>query len=126
MSGEFTTTAPQDEIYGQAMMQMMMTPAAAPMALTVFAPFMPMFFGGRDLSPDAGWTFNDGEHEFSFKVESACSHAGLDGRKIIWRVDGEVRSDACVNPDVPVPLAVTFRTDEGDLYQLEMKKYVSR
>jgi hypothetical protein len=126
MSAEFTTTGPADQIQGQAMMQVMMTPAAAPFAVTVFAPTLGVFFAGHTLESSSGWKFNDGEQEFSFNVEGSCSYAGLEGKQVVWRVDGEARSEVCINKGVPLPLAVSLRGDEGEVYEIEMKKYVSR
>lgn len=126
MSSEFTTTAPEDELYSQAMMQMMMNPAGAPLMATMFAPFWGMFFVGRDMSVGAGWSFSDGETSMSFKVESTCSYAGREGKQVIWRENDELRADACISPGVPLPLALTLNTEEGERFEIEMTKYESR
>ncbi len=125
-SAQFSTTAADDEVYGQAMIQMMMTPTAMPMMATMFAPFWGAVFVGRDMSVGAGWSFSDGTNDMSFKVESTCSQAGLQGKNVVWRQSGEVRAEACVNVEVPLPLAVSMKTDDGQQFEVTMKEYRSR
>jgi hypothetical protein len=125
-SSEFTTTAPENDIFGQALGQIMMGPASAPLLVTIFSPFWGMYFIGHDLSIGSGWSFDEGGESQSMKVEAACSYAGLDGVEVVWRQSDTVRSRSCVNKTVPLPLAVTMITEENETYAVELKKYERR
>lgn len=122
-SGEFSTTAPRDEVYAQVIMQSMMTPVGAPLMVTLFAPFWGMYFVGQDWEVGSGWSFDQGGESMSFKVESTCSHAGVSGKKVVWREGGEVRSECCISQDVALPLAVLFRDDDGEVFRLTLTEY---
>ncbi len=125
-SSEFSTTAAEDEIYGRAMVQMMMTPVGAPLMVTIFAPFWGIYFIGQDMEIGSGWSFSDSSKAVSFKVESVCSAAGIEGKKIVWREDDEIRAQACVNRGLPLPLELDFRAEDGERYHVVMKRYESR
>jgi hypothetical protein len=119
----FSTTAPADAVYMQLMTQMAMSPAGAPMMATLLAPWWGMYFAGRDWTLGAGWSFNDGTNEMSFKVEALCEHAGVEGKSVVWREGGEVRAESCIAPQVALPLFVSFRDDRGSLYQARLEEY---
>jgi hypothetical protein len=122
-SGEFSTTAPLDQVYGQAMMQMMMSPLGAPLLATLFAPFWAIYFVGQEWEVGSGWSFAEGDQAMSFKIEATCSHAGVSGKKVVWREGNELRAESCIAPEVALPLAVTFRSEDGEVFKLAMTEY---
>lgn len=126
MSSEFTTTAPETDVFGQALAQIMMSPAGELLMATLLAPTWGMYFMGQDLSVGSGWSFSELGKSQSMKVEAACRYAGQEGVEIVWRESDAVRSRICVDKSVPLPLSMTLVTEEGQNYQLELKKYERR
>lgn len=122
---EFVVEAPPDGLYQRVLVKFMMTAPSAPLAASIFAPFWQMFFEGHDLSVGSEWTF-PGDDAIAFHVDSTCSTLGRDGRQVVWRESGEIRAKACVDPEVPLPLSITYTSAEGVSYDLRMTRYEAR
>ena len=118
---ESTVTVSGDEFYGALMGQMMMNPAASPLLVTLFTPWWSMYFVGRDWKVGSGWSFQEDDESFSFKVEEECEHAGIKGLKGVMRKNKEIIVETCVSPKVALPLAATFQGDES--YSLVLTEY---
>lgn len=122
---EFQVEAPPDALYQKVLVNFMMTTPSAPLAASIFAPFWQMFLEGQDLSVGSEWTFA-GDDAIAFHVDAACSSLGRQGRHVVWREAGEVRAQACVDPELPLPLSVTYTSAEGVSYDLRMTRYEER
>lgn len=96
--------------------------AMGPGALVLFSP-MYMFFGGQQWQIGSEWSFTQEGETASFKVESACSHAGVSGLRGIWKQNNETRLDMCVSPSVALPLAVNMMSDDGETYQMTLVEF---
>ena len=86
--------------------------AMGPGAIILFSPVY-MMFGGQQWQIGNEWSFNREGENASFKVESACSYAGVSGLRGVWRKDNVVMMDMCVSPNVALPLSVTMNDDDG-------------
>lgn len=122
---EFSVAAPPDGLYQRVLVKFMMAAPSAPLAASIFAPFWQMFLEGHDLSVGSEWAF-PGDDAITFHVDSSCSPLGRDGRHIVWREAGRVRARACVDPEVPLPLSITYTSAEGVSYELRMTRYEGR
>jgi curli biogenesis system outer membrane secretion channel CsgG len=91
---------------------LMQIAAMGPAAIVLFSPVY-MMFGGQQWQVGNEWSFNREGENASFKVESECSYAGVNGLRGVWRKDNVVMMDMCVSPNVALPLAVTMNDDNG-------------
>ncbi len=95
------------------------------MAPVMMAVFMPLsgWFMGRSFNAGDKWEMRQGDESFSFNVTGTCSYAGRDGRQAVMKVNDDVRLQACVDPDMALPLAVTFNDEDGDGVRMELVTY---
>ena len=144
LRSELSMTGFADRLYRQVLPQVMLTPAGAPLMTVLFNPYWGVFFVGpgmlavllapswgasfvgHDMSVGSSWSYGDGEGLMSFRVESECRGAGIDGVKIVLRQGDGLRAEVCVNPAVPLPLALRKVTAKGEVYEIEMKRYEAR
>jgi hypothetical protein len=103
-----TVTAP-DANAGMGGMGLGGLMALGPIGLTLFSPAWGMLFMGHELSLGDGWSTSSGRHSSSVKVESQCQQAGVNGLLTVMRENNEVKSESCLSPNVPLPLAVTMK-----------------
>ena len=95
---------------------MMQLAAMGPGGVILFSP-MYMMFGGQQWQVGNEWSFSHEGENASFKVEEACSYAGVSGLRGVWRKDNVVMMDMCVSPNVGLPLAVMMTDDNGQSSQ---------
>ena len=56
-------------------------------------------------------------------IEDVSSRIGIQGKRVVWRVGGEIRVDTCIAPDVALPLDVFLREDDGTEYDIAVTQY---
>lgn len=123
-SFESTITADKENIYGNLIPQLMFNPAAAPMMLTLFAPWWGVYFVGHDWKVGSGWSFTDEEGKsVSFKIEAECHYAGQKGKKGVWKENDKVKAEFCIATKVALPLALLFNDEEGQSYEVVLEEY---
>jgi curli biogenesis system outer membrane secretion channel CsgG len=66
-------------------------------------------FMGHQWQVGEGW----GGRSFSFKTESMCQYAGVQGLRGVMRQNDQIVTDLCVSPNVGLPLAVTTAYGTG-------------
>jgi hypothetical protein len=118
-----SVTGTRETIYQSMMSQMMFNPAAAPMFITLFAPWWSMYFTGHDWEVGSQWNMTQEGEKVSFKVESECSHAGKKGKKGVWKEGDKVRAEFCISTDVALPLHIRFSEEDDKHYELTLKEY---
>lgn len=109
-SDSYSSTVTLGPNEGVPMMQLI---ALGPVGLALFNPVWMLLLGGHQWEIGNGWQQTQNGKTTSFKVESACSQAGVSGARGVWREDQQVLMDMCVSPNVGLPLAVTFNGDDG-------------
>ena len=113
-----TTIAPNE---GIPMMQMAQL---GPAAIALFFPAYGMLFMGHEWEVGSFWSTSQGGETTSFKVESTCQYAGVQGLRGVWRKNDQVLIDLCVSPHIGFPLAVTFNDDDGETsYVLKLTEF---
>ena len=123
-SFESTVTSDKDNIYAGLAPQLMFNPVAAPMFLTIFAPWWGMYFMGHSWKVGSGWSFNDEEgKKVSFKIESKCEHAGVKGKKGVWRENDKIKAEFCVATEVALPLSLILNDEDGKSYEINLEEY---
>ena len=68
---------------------------------------------GRQWAVGEGWSSSYGGQSFSFKAESTCQYAGVQGLRGVMRQNDKIVMDLCVSPNVGFPLAVTIGRGTG-------------
>lgn len=120
-----TVTAPDPNGGGGmgGMMGMGQLMALGPVGLTLFNPMFGMMFMGRELVLGDGWTQSSGGNSMSVKVESKCLQAGVNGLMSVMRENQEIKSETCLSPNVPLPLAVTLRDGKSDVTEMKLVEF---
>jgi len=96
-----TTLAPNEAIPLAQMAKL------GPTGIALFSDYEQMFTG-HQWQVGEGW----GGRSFSFKTESTCQYAGVQGLRGVMRTN-QVVMDLCVSPNVGLPLAVTTAYGSG-------------
>ena len=96
-----TTLAPNEAIPVAQMAKL------GPTGIALFSDYEQMFTG-HQWQVGEGW----GGRSFSFKTESTCQYAGVQGLRGVMR-SNQVVTDLCVSPNVGLPLAVTTAYGSG-------------
>ena len=92
---------------------MMQLAALGPVGITLFSPMWGVLFMGHEWEVGSYWTSTQGGESSSFKVESTCQYAGVNGLRGVLRQNQKVILDMCVSPNVALPLAVTTSEEDG-------------
>jgi curli biogenesis system outer membrane secretion channel CsgG len=109
-SDSYSSTVTLGPNEGVPMMQLI---SLGPVGLALFNPVWMLLLGGHQWEIGNGWQQTQNGKTTSFKVEAACSQAGVSGARGVWRENQQVLMDMCVSPNVGLPLAVTFNGDDG-------------
>ena len=96
-----TTLAPNEAVPTARMVQL------GPAGMALFADYESVF-AGHQWQVGEGWR----GRSFSFKTESTCQYAGVQGLRGVMRTD-QVVMDFCVSPNVGLPLAITMGYGSG-------------
>jgi curli biogenesis system outer membrane secretion channel CsgG len=105
--GSSVTLAPNEGI------PMMQLASLGPVAMALFSPMWGFLFMGHQWEVGSYWTTTQNGKTSSFKVESTCQYAGVNGLRGVLRENQQVMVDMCVSPNVGLPLAVTMNDEEG-------------
>lgn len=115
-----SSTTPLQSTQGVQMQLMMSCMTFAPVALALFSPTWAMFaMTSWELGSEM--TMTQGGEQFSFRVTEECAHAGHSGVLAQLRTT-DTEWDTCINPDMPVPLAVRMATDR-EVVQAVLTRY---
>jgi curli biogenesis system outer membrane secretion channel CsgG len=87
--------------------------ALGPVGLALFNPVWALLLGGHQWEVGSYWQSTQNGQTTSFKVESTCQFAGVNGLRGVWRENQKTLMDMCVSPNVGLPLAITFNNDDG-------------
>ena len=122
---ESTVTGEKNNVYSSIMGQMMFNPAAAPMFITLFAPWWSIYFVGHKWEVGSGWSMTEESgKKISFKIQSECEHAGVKGKTGVWRENDNVRAEFCISTGVALPLQVIYNdVEENKSYELTLVEY---
>jgi len=96
-----TTLAPNEAVPTARMAQL------GPAGMALFADYEQMFMG-HQWQVGEGWA----GRSFSFKTESTCQYAGVQGLRGVMRTN-QVVMEFCVSPNVGLPLAITMGYGSG-------------
>jgi curli biogenesis system outer membrane secretion channel CsgG len=105
--GSSVTLAPNEGI------PMMQLASLGPAVIALFNPMWGFLFMGHQWEVGSYWTTTQNGKTSSFKVESTCQNAGVNGLRGVLRENQQVIIDMCVSPNVGLPLAVTMNDEEG-------------
>jgi len=105
---------------GVPMMQLI---GLGPVGLALFNPVWMLLLGGHQWEVGNGWQQTQDGKTTSFKVEAQCQQAGVSGVRGVWRENQQVLMDMCVNPNVALPLTVTFGGDEGSSTAMQLVEF---
>jgi len=94
-----------------------------PIGIMLFNPMGWMLMQGHQLTVGDGWTSSSRGKTIAFQVERTCQMAGQNGLLVVLREDGEVRQESCVAPDVPLPLSVSLRDEDGVAIDMMLVEY---
>ncbi|HEY3221060.1 MAG TPA: CsgG/HfaB family protein [Gemmatimonadales bacterium] len=102
-----TTTLGPDEAFPPEQMAQL-----GPAAVALFGGYSGLFMG-RQWAVGEGWSSSYGGQSMSFKAESTCQYAGVQGLRGVMRQNDRIMMDMCVSPNVGLPLAVTMDYGSG-------------
>jgi len=92
---------------------MMQLVSLGPAVIALFNPAWGFLFMGHQWEVGSYWTTTRNGKTSSFKVESTCQYARVNGLRGVWRENEKVIIDMCVSPNVGLPLAVTMNEEGG-------------
>lgn len=92
---------------------MMQLASLGPAVLALFNPMWGFLFMGHEWEVGSYWTSTHNGKTSSFKVESTCQYAGVNGLRGVLRENEKVIIDMCVSPNVGLPLAVVMNDEDG-------------
>ena len=101
---------------GQAMISPMQLMSLGPAGALLFNPALGFMFMGQQWAIGSQWSMTHDNETVEFKVESACSQAGVQGVRGVMRKNSTVVMDMCVSPNVGLPLSETFNNDDGSAH----------
>jgi len=101
---------------GQAMISPMQLASLGPAGALLFNPALGFMFMGQQWAIGSQWSMTHDNQTVEFKVESACSQAGVQGVRGVMRKDNAVVMDMCVSPNVGLPLSESFNNDDGSAH----------
>jgi curli biogenesis system outer membrane secretion channel CsgG len=87
--------------------------ALGPVGLTLFNPVWALLLGGHQWEVGSYWQSTQNGQTTSFKIESTCQFAGVNGLRGVWRENQKMLMDMCVSPNVGLPLAITYNDEDG-------------
>jgi curli biogenesis system outer membrane secretion channel CsgG len=119
-SDSYSSTVTLGPNEGVPMMQLI---GLGPVGLALFNPVWMLLLGGHQWEIGNGWQQTQNGETTSFKVEERCAQAGVSGVRGVWRQNQKSLMDMCVNPNVPLPLMVTFSADEGSSTALQLVEF---
>jgi len=102
-----TTLAPNEGVPPAQMARL------GPAAVALFSQAYGGMFMGHPWVVGEGWSSSYGGQSFSFKAESTCQYAGVQGLRGVMRQNDKIIMDLCVSPNVGFPLAVTMGGGSG-------------
>ncbi len=105
--GSSVTISPNEGI------PMMQLASLGPAVIALFNPAWGFLFMGHQWEVGSYWTTTRNGKTSSFRVESTCQYAGVNGLRGVWRENDKVIIDMCVSPNVGLPLAVTMNEEGG-------------
>ena len=111
------TIGPND---GIPMMQLI---GLGPVGLTLFNPVWMLLLGGHQWALGSGWQSTQNGQTSSFKVEEKCQQAGVSGLRGVWRENQKMLMNMCVSPNVALPLAITFNSDDGSSTAMQLIEF---
>jgi hypothetical protein len=106
-----------------AIMSFMPLMQMGPGAALLFNPATFMMFGGRQLSIGDGWSSSSGGDNVAVRVEAQCAYGGQGGLNVIMRANGQVVSESCLSPNVPMPLRSLSQDRDGDRVELVLVEF---
>jgi curli biogenesis system outer membrane secretion channel CsgG len=119
-SDSYSSTVTLGPNEGVPMMQLI---GLGPVGLALFNPVWMLLLGGHQWEIGNGWQQTQNGETSSFKVEERCAQAGVSGVRGVWRQNQKSLMNMCVNPNVPLPLTVTFNADEGSSTALQLVEF---
>ena len=119
-SDSYSSTVTLGPNEGVPMMQLI---GLGPVGLALFNPVWMLLLGGHQWEIGNGWQTTQNGETSSFKVEERCAQAGVSGVRGVWRQNQKSLMDMCVNPNVPLPLAITFSADEGNSVAMQLVEF---
>ena len=93
-----------------------------PVGILLFNPMSWMAIQGRQLTLGDGWSSSQGGESMEIRVESQCQSAGQSGMLLVFRENGQVRTQSCLAPDVALPI-VTSMHDDDMVIELTLVEY---
>lgn len=119
-SDSYSSTVTIGPNEGIPMMQLI---GLGPVGLALFNPVWMLLLGGHQWELGSGWQSTQNGETSSFKVEEKCAQAGVNGLKGVWRQNQKVAMDMCVSPNVGLPLALTFNSDDGSMTAMQLVEF---
>jgi curli biogenesis system outer membrane secretion channel CsgG len=119
-SDSYSSTVTIGPNEGIPMMQLI---GLGPVGLALFNPMWMLLLGGHEWELGSGWQSTQNGESSSFKVEEKCSQGGVNGLKGVWRQNQKVMMDMCVSPNVGLPLAETFHSDDGSMTAMQLVEF---
>lgn len=119
-SDSYSSTVTLGPNEGVPMMQLI---GLGPVGLALFNPVWMLLLGGHQWEIGNGWQTTQNGETSSFKVEERCAQAGVSGVRGVWRQNQKSLMDMCVNPNVPLPLAITFSGDDGGSVAMQLVEF---
>lgn len=119
-SDSYSSTVTLGPNEGVPMMQLI---GLGPVGLALFNPVWMLLLGGHQWEIGNGWQTTQNGETSSFKVEERCAQSGVSGVRGVWRQNQKSLMDMCVNPNVPLPLSVTFSADEGNSVSMQLVEF---
>ncbi len=114
-----TTLAPNEAVPTAQMARL------GPVGMLLFSGYGRMFTG-RQWQVGEGWSSGAGGQSLSFKAESTCQYAGVQGLRGVMRQNDKIVMDLCVSPNVGLPLAVTMGSGSSAMdytYALKLTEF---
>jgi hypothetical protein len=125
----FTTTENKDNVFGSMMMSMFANPASQHVFSTIYSPFMGggmwlMGISQGNVKIGNKWSYTFEGRSATSEVVGKRSYAGVEGYYMRYTVDGEVESEVCMSPRLPLALMSYMKMD-GVKYESELVEYKS-
>jgi len=93
-----------------------------PVGIMLFNPMSWMAIQGRQLTIGDGWSASQDGETMEARVESQCQAAGQSGMLLVFRENGQVRTQSCLAPDIALPIMTSMHDDDMSI-ELTLVEY---
>ncbi len=111
--------------------QMIFNPWLEPLTTTLFSNFFlsaytrGLLANRLDFGEDSHWSYKSKDgNKVEFDLKGECKYAGRKGKRITMKSNGKLVYEACIDPDVALPLFIKCANEDNSSYSsMELVEY---